>query len=267
MTQTVSNGKRRILGSAKVEVCTYGGSTWLDLGLGEGVALTENIKTSESIPDNGSSLGFVIDEQSCDVDFSVWEPDLSTLQIARGGVDNIVTTAGTLVSGHSQVISSGAWAYNGFIALDGQNSDGSKPTLDVTHPVVGSVDSDLAEAVDFDLVKSGSIWGILIKDSTTVTTLTQTITVKYSFTPASSLTLTTGGADVPGFLQLRLTNTTSGKTMVLLLYKVQNTAGFQVKFNPDNNKAKPAPWVLKFHGVCDTSRTVNDQLYALTIQN
>jgi len=37
MAQTVSNGKRRIIGSAKVEVAVYGSDTWYDLGLGEGV--------------------------------------------------------------------------------------------------------------------------------------------------------------------------------------------------------------------------------------
>ena len=41
MAQTVSNGKRRILGSAKVEVATYGSATFYDLGLGEGRALEQ----------------------------------------------------------------------------------------------------------------------------------------------------------------------------------------------------------------------------------
>jgi hypothetical protein len=267
MSQTTSNGKRRILGSVKVEVAEYGSSTWYDLGLGEGAGFTENVKATETFPDNGASLGFVIDEQSIDVDFICWQPDLSVLKIARGGIDTLTTTAGSAVSGHTQAIASGAWAYNQFISFDGQNGDGTKPTMDVTHPVVGSVDSDLTEVTDFDLVKVSGKWGILVKDSTTVTTTAQVLTLKYSYTPAASYSLSTGGADVPGFLQLRLTNVTSGKNMILTSYKVQNTAGFQVKFNPDNNKSKPAGFVLKFHGVLDSTRTVGDQLYKLTIED
>lgn len=267
MAQTVSNGKRRILGSAKVEVATYGSDTWYDLGLGEGAAWTESYKTEESIPDNGASLGMVILDQYADVDFLVWEPDLSVLQIARGGVDNLITTAGTQVSGYAQTIASGSWAYDTFVEFTGQNASGAKPTMDATHPCVAGTDGDLVEGTDFEVVKVSGKWGIVVRDSATVTKAAQNLVVTYTFTPAASLTLTTGGADEPGWLKVRLTNTTNAKEAVVLFYKVQNVTGFQVKMNADSGTAKPNAWSLKFHAVCDATRAAKDQLYSFKIDN
>lgn len=265
MAQTVSNGKRRILGSAKVEVAAYGSDTWYDLGLGEGVGWTEGFKQEETIPDNGASLGIVILDQFADIDFIVWEPDLAVLKIARGNIDNTIVTAGTEVAGYSQVVASGGWAYNHFIEFTGQNATGTQPTLDETHPVVAGTNGDLTQGTDFEVVQYGSKWGIIVKDSVTVTTLSQTITIKYTYTPAAGVTLTTGGADVPGFLKLRLTNVTSGKTTTFTFHKAQNTTGFSVKMNADSGTAKPDGFVLKFHCVCDADRDSIrelDQLYS-----
>jgi len=267
MAQTTSNGKRRILGSVKVEVAAYGSDTFYDLGLGNGAGFTEEITATETFPDNGDSLGFVIENQKITVDFKVLEPDLSVLQIARGSIDTLTTTAASAVSGHLQSVASGAWAYNTFIEMDGQNGNGNAPTMDVTIPVVGSVDGTLVNATDYDLVKVNGKWGIIVKDSSTVTTAAQVLTLKYTYTPAASYSLSTGGADVPGWLKLRLTNVTSGKSMVMNIYKCQNTAGFQVAFQPDNQKSKANEWVLKFTGVNDTTRTVGDRLYKLTIED
>ena len=266
MAQTVGNGKRRIMGSAKVEVAAYGSSTWYDLGYGEGVSWVEGFKTDEAIPDNSASLGIVVLDQFADIDFLVWQPDFEALTLARGSIDTYTAIPGDAVSGHTQAIASGAWAYNGFIEFDGQNSDGSAPTMDVTHPVVGSVDSDLAIAVDYDLVKVGGKWGIIITDSSAVTTLAQVITLKYSYTPTASVTFETGGESIPGFLKLRLTNTTSGKTNVVEFHKCQNNTGFSVKMNPDSGTAKPTPWALKFHSVNDATLPSKKQLYKITHQ-
>jgi hypothetical protein len=266
MAQTTGNGKRRIMGSAKVEVATYGGSSWYDLGYGEGVSWVEGFKTDEAIPDNSASLGIVVLDQYADIDFMVWQPDFEALTLARGSIDTYTAIPGDLVSGHTQTVASGAWGYGTFIEFDGQNSDGSAPTMDGTHPVVGSVDSDLTVAVDYDLVKVGSKWGVVITDSATVTTIAQSLTLKYSYTPTASVTFETGGESIPGFLKLRLTNVTSGKTTVVEFHKVQNTTGFSVKMNADSGTAKPTPWALKFHSVNDGSLDTKKQLYKITHQ-
>lgn len=266
MAQTVSNGKLRRIGSAKVEVAAYGSDTWYDLGLGKGIKFTENMVTSETFPDNGDSLGMVIDEQSATISMQVWEPDLAVFNIARGSIDNLTTTAASIVSGHTQSIASGAWAYNQFIVMDGQNGNGNAPTLDGTIPVVGSVDGTLTEVTDFDLVKVSGKWGIIVKDSTAVTTAAQVLTFKYSYTPAASYSLSTGGTDIPGWLKVRLTNVTSGKAMVINFYKCQNTKGFDLPFGADNKKGEPVGWAMEFKAVNDTTRDVKDRLYKITIE-
>jgi len=264
--QTVGNGKRRVLGSAKVEIAAYGSDTWYDLGYGEGVGWTEGFKTDEAIPDNSASLGIVILDQYADIDYSIWQPDFEALKLARGDMDTVTVIAGDAVSGHTQTVASGAWSYSGFIEFDGQNATGAAPTMDGTHPVVGSVDSDLAVDTDWELVKVGGKWGIMVKDSTTVTTATQSLTLKYSYTPAASVEFTSGGASVPGFLKLRLTNTTSGKTTVVEFHKAQNTTGFQLKMQSGTGSAKPNVWVMKWHSVLDPSKEAKKQLYKITHQ-
>lgn len=266
MAQTSGNGKRRIMGSAKVEVAAFGTETWYDLGYGEGVNWVEGFKTDEAIPDNSASLGIVILDQFADIDFACWQPDFEALTLARGSVDTYTAIPGSAVSGHTQTIASGAWGYSGFIQFEGQNSDGTAPTMDVTHPVVGSTDSDLTVDTDWELVKVSGKWGILIKDSTAVTTLSQSITLKYSYTPAASITFETGGESIPGFLKLRLTNVTSGKSTVVEFHKVQNTTGFSVKMNSDSGTAKPTPWVLKFHAVNNADLASKKQLYKISHQ-
>jgi hypothetical protein len=94
--------------------------------------------------------------------------------------------------------------------------------MDSTHPALASTDGDLTEGTDFDIVKSGGVWGAVIYDSVAVTTLAQFITFKYSATPAASFTLTTGGADEIGFIKLRMSNrNAAGKLFRVEHYRCQ----------------------------------------------
>jgi hypothetical protein len=266
MSQTVGNSKRRVMGSAKVEIAAYGSDTWYDLGYGEGVSWVEGFKTDEAIPDNSASLGIVVLDQFADVDYILWQPDFEALALARGDMDTVTVIAGSLVSGYTQTVASGAWAYSGFIEFAGQNASGLVPTMDGSIPVVGSTDGTLTIDTDYELVKVSGRWGVMIKDSSAVTTLSQTITLKYSYTPVASVDFSTGGASIPGFLKLRLTNTTSAKTMVVNFYKAQNTTGFSLKMAADSGSAKPNGFVMKWHCVCDATRTAKDQLYKISHQ-
>lgn len=104
--------------------------------------------------------------------------------IFAGPSDEYTTTAGTIVNNHSYAISSGAWAYDVFIPFDFQNGDGTKITPD---SVTASTDGLLVLNTDYFISKDeNGLWGIAVRDSATVTTLSQTITIVYDYTPAAS---------------------------------------------------------------------------------
>lgn len=106
------------------------------------------------------------------------------------GLVTAATVAGDLVNNYSQVVASGDWAYNTFIPFTYQDADGTAPNID---SVTGGTDSTLTVNVDYIVTQhDDGRWGIMVLDSATVTTLTQTITIQFDYTPAVSQTLTGG---------------------------------------------------------------------------
>lgn len=261
MAQTTSKGIRRILGSVKVEIADLGSSDWQDLGPGEGAGMTEEYTTDEYIPDNAATYGEVLLDQIDTVDFAAIEPDFTILQKARGNIDTLTVVEGSIVSGHAQTVASGGWKYNVFIPFNLQNADGTKPTMDITHPCLAGTDGDLTEGTDFYIIKTGGLWGAVVIDSTNVTTESQLLTFKYSATPAAAYEMSTGGANEIGFIQLRLTNSdANGKLLWVHYYRAQCIKGFQLKFGKDKETVQPLTWVLQFKAVRDETRTAKDQL-------
>ncbi len=112
--------------------------------------------------------------------------------------------AGTPVLGALQVIAS-PFVPNLFVVIENQNGDETKPTI---NSVTGSVDGALVEDDDFSIVQNAQgDWGIVmntVAGGTTLTTLAQTITLDYDYTPNSSSRITGGTSKVstPRFVKL-----------------------------------------------------------------
>lgn len=126
------------------------------------------------------------------VEADLLEPgNMATLEALFKGMVSRSTVAGSLVSGATVVKTSGQWAFNQPILLTGQNGAGTAPTIT---SVVASTNGSLVANLDYVLVKDPDtlLWYVLIIDSTTVTTASQTITITYSYTPAASQVLTGG---------------------------------------------------------------------------
>lgn len=189
------------------------------------------------------------------------EIDLPNLALLRGGIDQSGTVAGTPVSGHAQTILAGAWKYDEFIPFDRQNYDGAKITPE---SVVASTDGALVLGTDYFIIKNAAgIWGIAIPDSATVTTEAQNIVITFGYTPAASVSLSTGGAFTIVPRVVRLTNTNAaGKKLVGTFYKGFNTKGLNLAFKPDEDgNYMVSPFEMEC--VCDESRPAKDQLFKL----
>lgn len=120
--------------------------------------------------------------------------DMDNVAEVFKGLVTAASVAGTPVAGASQVVASGSWNYNVMIIIANQNGDQTQPTI---NSVTLGTDGAIVLNTDYMVVKDAGTneWGIIIIDSATVTTESQTVTINYDYTPAASKTLT-GGASM-----------------------------------------------------------------------
>ncbi len=188
----------------RFDISTDSGTTWNDVGvMADGVTATFNYDLSEV--ENGNAAD--PDAQAKNLSMALapsalrsWDTEI--LESLSAGLVTREAVAGTLVSGATDDIASGSWAYDTFIALDGQNSDGTEPTI---NSVTLGTDGAIVEGTDYNVVLAEGGWGIAILDSATVTTEAQTVEIDYDYTPAAGSYLYGGtSSKVLEYYQVRL---------------------------------------------------------------
>jgi len=240
----------RLKGSAKVEIAAYSAGSvaaiaastaagdavsWASVGSVEALKIKEAIKKALLTGDNAFEDNFVSD-QELKISFNQREAIQEDLRlILRGVLDTVGTpVAGSLVSGYSQVVAAGSWNYNKFIRFTYQN--GSKAIITPTSVTLGT-DGALTVITDFAIVEQSpgsGIWGIVIEDSTKVTTENQSCTIVYNYTPYASQTIYSGGKTALPYFMLRATNTDeNGKLVRFWAYKCQLDDGYDFAFKKD----------------------------------
>ena len=114
-----------LYGPVKIEVASaVSFAVAVDIGAANGVKLKETLKISTLENDNAVDHDVVTDQYV----EAEWEQNQylneAARAIMRGTLDTTVNTAGTLVTGATQTIASGAWVYNQFTPITHQNGDG-----------------------------------------------------------------------------------------------------------------------------------------------
>lgn len=252
-------------GSAKVSIAAYSGSpSWLNLGVVENLAAKEVMTITDRKADNGA-IDTHVSDQHAEISFDQLEAlKESARAILRGATfDTTTPTAAEIVNNHSFVVASGAWAYDQFIPLDYQNSDGSKITPD---SVTGGTDGALVLGTDYYIIKDGATgkWGIAIKDSATVTTLAQTMTIVYDYTPAASKLVETGGkaSGLPRFM-VKLENVdASGLYTTLTFFSVRIDGGIEFAYKRDDDGDNLIRRPIRLRADLDTTKAVGKQLFS-----
>lgn len=264
MQQVTPVVEKFILGSGDVLVgATYG--TIASMGAADGIKGEESFERVKIEIDNAGEVVEKIKNHKIKISGEFYELDLARVYAIRGGIDSYSTVDGTIVNNHSQVVASGAWSYDGFIPFEYQNGDGSKITPD---SVTGSTDSTLTLGTDYfigEQVDGSGIWGIVILDSETLSTETQTITIVFDYTPAASKVLSSGGKVTVAdrVVVIRHKDSTGSVVFELQVYKAKNDSGLTLNFPSDNgDDALKVPFT--FEGTCDSTRTVGDQLFKIT---
>ena len=96
-------------------------SLLVDIGLIRSGVFNNLAENQEILFDNANPIRRVSNGNKVSLACEIQEINLTNLAVMDGGLLTLDTVAGTLVSGESQAVASGAWAYEKFIALENQN--------------------------------------------------------------------------------------------------------------------------------------------------
>lgn len=197
--------------------------------------------------DNAPSLDAFVKGDRIQVTFNLAEINFDTIGVLDAGMVTVTANAGTPVSNATQLIVAGDWAYNTFIPFDHQMYNKTAPNVD---SVTGGTNGALVSETDFFISQDeNGVWGIFIKDSTTVTTLNQNITIQYDYTPAASKTITSVASGKKTLKCMRLINEDNdGKLLKLDIEDGTNKAPISVDFAGDEED-DVAIMAVDFQGV------------------
>ena len=186
--------------------------------------------------DNTNPLKKFVKGIDVSVTVDIAEIDMTTFSLTDAGWAVVSSTAGVLVAGATYVIANPFVANYKYDVLN-QNGDGTILTI---NSVTGSTDGPLVADDDYHLVQDPSTGHYVIvmnsvAGGTTLTTLAQTITVDYDYTPAASKDVTFNDFGTKTLKVARITNTNSdSETFVMDIENVTNTEPWVLPFLADD---------------------------------
>lgn len=251
------------------EVSTDGGSSYSNIGtFAGGVTLTHNFTKSEvEVGNNDRPCSKVTSQTMAVAPTALLTYDLNLISKLGGGLYTYTAVAGTPVSGAEQVVASGAWGYNDFILIENQNYNLGAITI---NSVTGGTDGALVADTDYFVgTNERGEYGIFIIDSATVTTLSQTMTIDYDYTPSTGKKITSGTSSLvldDYIIRIRHYNNVGLTTYdaEATIWKAALDSGIQFNFKGVNEEGMNEVTVA-FTGSVDSSRTDGDQLFSLYI--
>jgi hypothetical protein len=234
MARQTSKKQYMLPDGVNLSISTDALATWADMGLlAGGVVLTHNWEEELIDAGNAKKILKKIKNQTLGVAPSaLWSQDTSIYEKLGGGVYNRTAVAGTIVNNASQVVAIG-WAYNKFIKIENQNGSGAIITPD---SVTASTNGLLVANTDYYIGQNDrGEYGIFILDSATVTTLNQTITIVYDYTPSASSYITAGDSSIEMTdfaLRLRhyTDDTETTYDMEVIIYAATTDSGLSLNF-------------------------------------
>ena len=247
-------------GSGKFEVEDSGG-TWHDLGAMRDIQFEEEWDKITVNSDNAGPIVMGIRNHVAALAGSLMEISLEKLSVLRGGLDTYEEDAGGSET-EDQVILQGTWKFETWIELDGQNADGTAPTI---NSVTGSENGALAADNDYNLaIGSNGRWGIVLHEGgTTLATEDQNITVNSTYTPAAKKTLKSGGKQTIEARQVRVTNKNEdGNNFIITIFKATTEEGIVIDF-PADHEEDPAMVPVRMQGTMDEDKSTGEQLFMI----
>jgi len=264
--QTTETTSQVLYGAVKIEVSSasnFAGA--IDIGAVNGAKYTEEMKISTLEADNAVDRD-IVTEQKGMIEFEqIQMLNESARAIMRGTLDTITNIAGSAVTGQTQTVYSGGWHYNDFLPFEHQNGNGS--TISITS-ITGATNGALVAETDYFKVKNDDgIYGIIVKDSATVTTEAQNLVFVYDYTPNASVTYETGGKSAIPYFYVRMTNTDENGKIVKweTLGKCNLMKGDEIVFKKYNADDTRVPIPVSIQVRQDITLTAGKQLMKRTV--
>lgn len=176
----------------------------VDIGALRNPVITSLAENQSIEFDNVDPLQKFVRGQRAQVTFDLAEVNLSNIAVLDSGMINLTTIADTLVEGAEQLVVSGQWAFNQFIKIANQNGNGSEITV---NSVTGASAGALEEGVDYQLVQSGGVWGIIVLETDSPIDEGQNLTIDYDYTPNEAKRITFNDSGSKVLKAMRLINT------------------------------------------------------------
>jgi hypothetical protein len=273
LPQTTETTTQVLYGPVKIEVSsTAAFVSPVDIGAANGVKMSEGMKVSKLENDNA-----VDRKKVTEMVWSIeWEQNQylneAAKAIMRSGIDTIVNTADTPVTGHKQEYVANAWRADSFIPFDQISYSGVGGAIAVPTNIVITQDTAGTPATltaDTDYVVGqgeDGRWGIFMVDNATVDP-TKDLEIEFDYTPKASTSYYVGGKEDLGDFYIRLTNTDETGQIVqwVSLGKANLTKGEEIafpKYNADDDRVK-VPMAVEV--TQDISLTTGRQLYVRTV--
>jgi len=249
------NGVR--IGSGKLEAQAWPGSfvDMTNIGVLEGATMTLKRTVATITPDNSPEIPVRVTVTGATIEATLKEWTLDILELL--GLGTVTETADTPVSGATTTILSGNWSYQQFIPVTSENS------ASITG-VSAATNGPLVEDTDYIVVTTDAgVTGIIVLDSTTVTTESQNLTVTYGYTPVAAKEMKFGGGTAPTYISVKFTNTNpSGKQYYYKFYKAVLTGDFKHATTKDSD-GEAAGVPITIQAYWDVTRDTGDEVMAI----
>ena len=228
---SVQNSDAIRIGSCKLEVKAHPGTftDMINVGILRGAKIVLNRKVTTFLPDNAAKITLSVQNTGAEITATLYEWTLDTLE--HLGIGTVVDTPTTPVTGTSLTIASGAWAYSKFVPVTNQ------PSASITS-VAGSVNATLVEGTDYiAMTDENGVTGVILLSGGAISTLVQTMTIVYGYTPVASKTITIGGRSAnPTYVLVQMTNVNAdGDKLQYRLFKVTMTSNYEHTFTVDDD--------------------------------
>ncbi len=197
-----------------------------------------------------------VKNMSAEGKFSIYQILLDNIAKFSKGLITLESVPGTPVTGQTQTIKAG-WENKRLYRLDGQNADGSEPTVTAKK---GS--TTLTKGDDFHVLKAadGDFYVSLNTAGTSHIATTDVITLTLGYTPKASVKAKMGAPSVEITPQVvRFMKMQGDKKFQITLWSATNSSGLSFAF-PASSADKPTSIDVTMTGGLDTSRAVGDQL-------
>ena len=223
--KSIRKGSVRILAGLNVNAL-------VDIGAVRNPVFSSLAENQEIVLDNTDPIKTYNQGNKVQFTFDLAEINFSNLAVLDGGLVTVTEVAGSAVSDHQLTIDEGDWSYETFIALDHQNANGSKPTVD---SVTGGTNGALTVNDDYFVTKVGNQWGIVVRDGTNTDTESQNLVIQYDYTPAQSKTVTFNVQGTKTNCYLRVVNedANSSETLQFDMERATNTTPISIDFASD----------------------------------